>query len=254
MNTTNSTTKKTVIVTASSKGIGKGAAIAFAKKGYNVVVSARSHADDVLKEIKDFGGEAIFIKADATKEEDIKNLIDQTVKHYGRLDVLVNNAGGVGTSSLALADTTTENFEEVFRINVLSTFWGMKYAIKEMLKTGGGNIVNVSSAAGLNGVKNVAPYSAVKHAVNGLTKSTAIDYATQNIRVNAICPGPIKTEMFHTAIEQGYFTEDLFASMTPMNKVGDVEGVANAIVFLGSNESPFMTGSYLVVDGGLSAL
>jgi len=253
MNTTNSTTKRTVIVTAGSKGIGKGAAIAFAKKGYNVVVSARSHADDVLKEIKNFGGEAVFIKADATKEEDIQNLINETIKKYGRIDVLVNNVGGPEGAFVPVGEATTENFDAVFKLNVLSTFWGMKYAIKEMLKTGGGNIVNVSSAVGLVAIKNNAPYVSAKHAVNGLTKSAAIDYATQNIRVNAICPGPVLTEMLQGAMDTGVFSREFITSTNPMNTISDVEGVANAIVFLASNDTPFMTGTLLPVDGGATA-
>ena len=166
--------------------------------------------------------------------------------------MLVNNAGGI-TNIGPLTETTTKDFEDVFQLNVTSTFWGMKYAIKEMLKTGGGNIVNVSSMVGINGAKNFSSYSAAKHAVIGLTKSAAIDHATQGIRVNAICPGSTMTEALQGAIKTGLATEEAIASSAPMNKIGDIEGVAKAIVFLGSNDSPYMTGSVLVVDGGVSA-
>ena len=128
-----------------------------------------------------------------SKDEDVIKLINETVKKYGKLDVLVNNAAILGSMNLPLAETTNKNFEQVFGINVIGTCWGMKYAIQAMLKTGGGSIVNVSSIAGLKGVPFASPYSASKHAVIRLTKSTAIEYATKGIRVNVVAPGPIRT-------------------------------------------------------------
>jgi NAD(P)-dependent dehydrogenase (short-subunit alcohol dehydrogenase family) len=247
------TTKRTVIVTGGSKGIGKGTSLAFVKKGYNVVISARSEAPELLREIKELGGEATFIKADVGKEEDVINLINETVKKYGKLDVLVNNAAIVGTMNLPLAETTNKNFEQVFNINVMGTYWGMKYAIQAMLKTGGGSIVNVSSIAGLKGSPSSSAYVASKHAVMGLTKSTAIEYAAKGIRVNVVAPGPIRTEMYEDVVTQGVLTEELFESLVPMKKIGDVADVANAIVFMSSEDAPFMTGAVLSLDGGLSA-
>jgi NAD(P)-dependent dehydrogenase (short-subunit alcohol dehydrogenase family) len=144
--------KKTVIMTGGSKGTGKGTSLAFAKKGYNVVISARSEPPELLKEIQKFGGEATFIKTDISKKEDIINLIDETVKKYGKLDVMVNNATAAGVLTVPLADTSTKNFEELLQTNVMGTYWGMKYAIQAMLKTGGGSIINVSGGAGLKGV------------------------------------------------------------------------------------------------------
>jgi NAD(P)-dependent dehydrogenase (short-subunit alcohol dehydrogenase family) len=246
-------TKRTVIVTGGSKGIGKGTSLAFAKKGYNVVISARNEAPELLREIKELGGEATFIKTDIGKEEDVINLINETVKKYGKLDVLVNNAAATGSMNLPLAETTNENFKQVFDINVMGTYWGMKYAIQAMLKTGGGSIVNVSSIVGLKGGPSASQYAASKHAVIGLTKSTAIEYATKGIRVNVVAPGPIRTEMFEEVVSQGVLTAEFFESMVPMKKVGNVADVANAIVFMSSEDAPFMTGAVLSLDGGMSA-
>jgi NAD(P)-dependent dehydrogenase (short-subunit alcohol dehydrogenase family) len=245
-------TNKTVIITGGTKGIGKGASLEFAKKGYNVVISARNEAPELLREIKNLGGEAIFIKTDISKEEDIVKLVDETVKKYGKLDVLVNNAAITGSMNVPLTETTTKNFEEVFQANVLGTYWGMKYAIQAMLQTGGGSIVNVSSIAGLKGIPLASHYVASKHALMGLTKSTAIEYATKNIRINIVAPGSIRTEMFEAGLAQGGFTEDMLKKSNPMNKIGDVDDIAKAILFLSSDEAPFMTGAVLSVDGGYS--
>jgi NAD(P)-dependent dehydrogenase (short-subunit alcohol dehydrogenase family) len=246
-------TSKTVIVTGGSKGIGKATCLAFAKKGYNVVVSARSEAPELLKEIKELGGEATFIKADVTKEEDIINLIDETVKKYRRLDIMINNAGVLGILNAPLAETTTKNLEDVLQANVMGTYWGMKYAIQAMLKTGGGNIVNVSSICGLKGAPLSAHYCASKFAVIGLSKSTAIEYAAKGIRINVVAPGPIRTDMYNGILEQGGFTEETLKSFIPMGKIGEVGDVVKSILFLSSDDVPFMTGSILTVDGGFTA-
>jgi NAD(P)-dependent dehydrogenase (short-subunit alcohol dehydrogenase family) len=246
---------KTVIVTAGAKGIGKATSLAFAKKGYNVVIAVRNlnQAKEVLKEIESIGGSAVAIKADVTIEKDIIRAVDETVKKYGKLDAFVNNAGVVGSTKELLGDATTENFEALLQTNVMGTFWGMKYAIKAMLKTGGGSIVNVSSIAGESGLPALAQYCASKHAILGLTKAAAVEYASQGIRVNAVTPGPIKTDMMKETIAQGGVTEEDFRNMIPALRVGTVDDVANAIYFLGSDESPYMTGSILPVDGGYSA-
>jgi len=251
MNSNN--TKKTVIVTGGSKGIGKGTVLVFAKKGYNVVYSARNDDPEVLKEIKNLGGDGTFIKADVSIEQDVIDLVDQTVKKYGRLDIMVNNAGMVGTTNALLADTTTKNFTDIFYANVMGTYWGMKYAIQAMLKTGGGSIVNVSSAAGFKGMPMMSNYITSKAAVHGLSKSAAVEYATKGIRINVIAPGPILTDMLNTSVSQGGMSEDYLRDLTPMAKAGDVADCANTIAFLASDEAPFMTGSILCVDGGVTA-
>jgi NAD(P)-dependent dehydrogenase (short-subunit alcohol dehydrogenase family) len=245
-------TRKTVIVTGGSKGIGKATCLAFAKKGYNVVVSARSESSELLKEIKELGGECTFIKTDVSKEEDIINLINETVKKYGKLDIMINNAGIVGRLDVPLAETTTKNLEDVLQTNVMGTYWGMKYAIQAMLKTGGGNIVNLSSISGLKGVPFGAHYCASKHAVIGLSKSTAIEYAAKGIRINVVAPGPIRTDMHNNILEQGV-TEEMLTSSNPMGKIGEAGDIAKSILFLSSDDVPFMTGTVLSVDGGYTA-
>jgi len=217
-----------------------------------VVVSARSDANDVVKEIKAFGGEAIYVKADVSKEEDIANLIKETIKKYGKLDVLINNAAMMSVTPLPLHETNTKDFEEVIKLNLLGTYWGMKYAITEMLKTGGGSIVNISSVSGLIGIPTQGHYVSSKHAVNGLSKSAALEYATKGIRINTICPGSIKTEMMQEVINQGIFSEEFIAAKHPIGRIGKVEEVVNAIVFVASNEASFMTGTIIPVDGGLT--
>lgn len=246
---------KTVIVTGGSTGIGKATAIAFAKKGYNVVISGRNEkgGKQAESEIAAHGAKCIFIKVDVRKEGDVINLIDETVKTFGQLDIIVNNAGISGDQSGFLADSTAENFRDVLDTNVMGLFFGMKYGIKAMLKTGGGCVVNLASIAGANGIPYSAQYCASKHAVVGLTKAAAVEYATQGIRINAIAPGAIKTDILKAAIDAGSYSEESIAALHPMNRMGKVEDIANGIVYLASGEAPFVTGHVLFVDGGYNA-
>lgn len=247
--------KKTVIVTGGSTGIGKATAIAFSKKGYNIVISGRNESTgkQAAQEISSNGTECVFIKTDVRKEEDVMRLIDETVKTFGQLDVIVNNAGIAGTQSGFLADQTSENLRELLDTNVMGLFFGMKYGIKAMLKTGGGSVVNLASIAGANGIPYASQYCASKHAVVGLTKAGAVEYATQGIRINAIAPGAVKTEILRDAIDSGSYSEESIAALHPMNRMGKVEDIANGIVYLASEESLFMTGNILFVDGGYHA-
>jgi NAD(P)-dependent dehydrogenase (short-subunit alcohol dehydrogenase family) len=247
--------KKTVIVTGGSTGIGKATAKAFAKKGYNVVITGRNEitGNQLVKEIEATGEVGIFIKVDIRKEEDVIRMIDDTVKKFGQLDVIVNNAGISGALSGFLADSTTENFRDLIETNILGVFYGMKYAIKSMLKTGGGSIVNLSSIGGSNGIPYAAQYIGTKHAVVGLTKAGAVEYATQGIRINAIAPGSIKTDILKDAIDAGTYTYESMAAIHPMKRMGTVEDIANGILYLASDEATFMTGNILFVDGGYNA-
>lgn len=247
--------KRTIVITGSTSGIGKQTALAFAKLGDNVVVSGRREAEGqaVVNEIKALGADAIFVKMDITQENEVKALIEKAVARFGKIDVIVNNSGIAGRENLPLHQHSNENFREILEVNVMGTFWGMKYAIAAMLKTGGGVVVNLASIAGLNGIPNTSQYSATKHAVVGLTKSAALDYATQGIRVNAVAPGAIKTDILQNAIDAGVFPEDVIAQMHPMQKMGDTGSIANAIVFLASPDVPFVTGTILNVDGGFCA-
>jgi NAD(P)-dependent dehydrogenase (short-subunit alcohol dehydrogenase family) len=246
---------KTVIVTGGNSGIGKATAIAFAKKGYNVVISGRNEMSgkETLVEIKKMGVEALFIPTDIRKEEEVIHLIETTVKHFGKLDVIVNNAGIAGASEGLLADTTAKNMQNLFETNILGVFLGMKYGIQAMLKSGGGSVINLASIAGLNGIMYASQYCASKHAVVGLTKATAVEYAQLGIRVNAVAPGAIKTEVFRSSLDSGLYTEESIAAIHPMNRMGVVEDIANAILFLAAEENSFLTGSILSVDGGFNA-
>jgi NAD(P)-dependent dehydrogenase (short-subunit alcohol dehydrogenase family) len=247
--------KKTVIVTGGSTGIGKATAITFAKKGYNVVISGRNEdkGKQAAQEIAGNGTACVFVKTDIRKEEDVIHLIDETVKTFGKLDVIVNNAGIAGDQSGFLADSTAENLRNLFDTNVLGLFFGMKYGIKAMLETGGGSVVNLASIAGANGLPYAAQYGASKHAVVGLTKAAAVEYATQGIRINAIAPGAIKTEILRDALDSGSYSEESIAALHPMNRMGKVEDIANGIAYLASDEAAFMTGNILFVDGGYQA-
>jgi NAD(P)-dependent dehydrogenase (short-subunit alcohol dehydrogenase family) len=246
--------KKTVIITGATTGIGKATAIAFGKKGYNVVVTGRNEArgQEALKEIKETGATADFMILDVRNEEDVEQLIDKVVAKFGSLDVMVPNAGISGESFL-LADTHTQNLVDLFETNIKGVYLCMKYATKAMLKNGKGSIVNLASIAGLNGILYNTQYCASKHAVVGMTKAAAVEYAAKGIRFNAVAPGAIKTDILNNAINAGTFSEEAIAGMHPMNRMGTSEDIANAIVYLASDESPFMTGSILSVDGGYNA-
>lgn len=247
--------KRTIVITGATSGIGKETALAFAKLGDNIVVSGRREKEglEVINEIKSLGTNAIFVKTDITQENEVKALIEQAIAHFGKIDVMVNNSGIAGRENVPLHQHSTENFRELIEVNVMGLFWGMKYAIDAMLKTGGGVVVNLASIAGLNGIEFTSQYSASKHAVVGLTKSASLDYATQGIRVNAVAPGAIKTDILQNAINAGVYPEDKIAGIHPMNKMGDTSSIANAIVFLASPDVPFMTGTILNVDGGFCA-
>ena len=246
--------KKTVIITGGAIGIGKATALHFAKNGYNVVVTSRNKDNEkkVIEDFKQHGVDVTFYPLDVTKEEQVKNGIEKTVKKFGKLDCIVNNAG-ISLGNALLADTESGELKQMFDTNVMGVYYGMKYAIKEMEKSGGGTIVNLASIAGLNGIAYATQYAATKHAVVGLTKGAAIDYATKGIRVNAVAPGAIKTSIFQGAIDSGAYSEESIAAIHPMQRMGEVDDIAKAIYFLASDENKFITGSILTVDGGYDA-
>ena len=249
---------KNVIITGGTKGIGKATAIEFANKGYRVFATTRSiknkaELEQMFKDNVKGSGEVIVEVLDVNNEEDVKNLIHSVVEKYGKLDCFVNNAG-IMIENVPLHQTSTENFHKIINTDLFGVYFGMKYAITEMLKTGGGCIVNVASDAGLIGGYSSSLYTAAKHGVVGLTKCGALDYATQGIRVNAVCPGCIKTEIFEDAFKNGAYTEQSLADLHPMKRMGKPEEVAKAIVFLADEENAFTTGITLSVDGGLIAM
>ncbi len=246
--------KRVALVTGGSTGIGRATSLAFAKTCSRVAVS------DVLVEegkktvemIKKEGEEAIFIKADVSKSEEVKSMIDKVVKTYGRLDCAFNNAGIEGDQGTT-AECTIENWNRVIGINLTGVWLCMKYEIPEMLKTGGGSIVNMASVAGRVGFPNIPAYTASKHGVNGLTKTAALEYATQGIRVNAVCPGIIHTEMIDRFTGGDQKALEQMVALEPVGRLGAPEEVANAVIWLCSEAASFVTGHPLVVDGGFVA-
>ncbi|MGL5014813.1 MAG: SDR family NAD(P)-dependent oxidoreductase [Bacteroidales bacterium] len=246
--------KKTVIITGGTTGIGKASALHFAKNGYNVVVTSRdaNKEVEVIEDFKQNGVEVTFMKLDVNFEDQVKSVIDKTVEKFGKLDSIVNNSG-ISLGNAILGDTQADDLKKMLDTNVMGVYYGMKYAINAMLKTGGGTIVNLASIAGLNGLYATALYNASKHAVVGLTKGAAIDYAQQGIRINAVAPGAIRTDILKNAIASGTYDVSSIEAIHPMNRLGEVEDIAKAIFFLASDENSFMTGSILCVDGGYNA-
>ncbi len=240
---------KVIIITGSTYGIGKSTAIAFAKYGAKVVLSDCLADEDTQKTIQENGGEAIFVKCDVSNEEDVKNLVAATINHYGRLDFAFNNAGIEGTPSPA-TDCTNENWDKTISINLKGVWLCMKYQIPEMLKVGGGSIVNNASIAGLVGFGGVPSYVASKHGVVGLTKNASLDYAKQNIRINAVCPGIIQTPMIDRFTGEDPKVLEQLVAAKPMGRVGQPEEIAETVVFLCSTAASFITGQAIAVDGG----
>ncbi|KOU66825.1 short-chain dehydrogenase [Streptomyces sp. MMG1533] len=244
------------LVTGATTGIGKETSLSLARAGHAVVVSGRRKeaGEAVVREIRDNGGEATFVAADVDSEESVAALIAATVERYGRLDVAVNNAG-VSLDTGRLADEPTSAFQQMLTTNVLGVFWGMKHQIQQMLAQGnpGGAVINLASIAGLGGIRYAANYSATKHAVVGLTKSAALEYATDNIRINGVAPAAVKTDILANAIESGTWDEATIAALQPVNRMGRPEEIAAAITWLASPAASFVTGTILNVDGGYKA-
>lgn len=240
---------KVALVTGGTSGIGKATALAFAKAGAKVVLSGRREKEGlaVVEEIKKTGGTAHFVPADVAKEADVKRLVDEAVAKFGRLDVAFNNAGVEILGPIA--EVKEEDYRRVMDINVLGVLLSLKYEVPAMLKTGGGAIVNTSSIAGHIGMPGGAIYMASKHAVEGITKTAALEYAKQGIRVNTVAPGAIQTDMIDrfAGSEEG---KAGLAAMHPLGRVGTADEVAAAVLYLASDAASFTTGISLPVDGG----
>jgi NAD(P)-dependent dehydrogenase (short-subunit alcohol dehydrogenase family) len=241
-----------ILITGALTGIGRASASAFAKKGAKVVVAGRhDEAGQALaEELRSTGSEAEFINADVRNEDDVRNLVDQTVARFGHLDVAVNNAGTEGSPS-PITDQTADTYAATFDTNVLGVILSMKHQVRVMQEQGSGAIINISSTYGHEGGAGASVYVGSKHAVEGITKSVALEVAKSGIRVNAVAPGPVETGMLNrfTATPEN---KAALVAKVPLDRPGRTEEVADAIVFIGSDEASFITGHVLNVDGGAS--
>lgn len=246
---------KVALVTGGAAGIGRATALAFASAGAQVVVSDidTKGGEVTVLAIKAAGGEATFVSCDVSDSEAVAGLIRHTVEAYGRLDIAFNNAG-IEIEHEKLADGDLETFDRIMDINVKGVWLCMKHEIPEMLKHGGGAIVNTASVAGLGAAPKMSIYSASKHAVIGLTRSAAVEYAKKGIRVNAVCPAVIETDMFRRAAESDPRRAEMAAAMHPVGRLGQPEEIAAAVLYLCSEAAGFTTGVALPVDGGSTAI
>lgn len=241
---------KVAIISGGARGMGAVEARLFAVEGAKVVIGdlLEDEGRQVAADISEAGGEALFVRLDVTDEESWRSAVEETVRRFGRLDVLVNNAAILRVQGLL--DTTEQIWDEVMDVNAKGTFLGTKHAIAEMRKAGGGSIINISSGAGITGSRRNTAYHASKGAVRIFTKAAAIQHAGDNIRVNSVHPGPVETDMLASSlqVEDGRKPEDV-----PLGRYGKPEEIAYGVLYLASDESSFVTGSEIVIDGGRTA-
>src|ERR1700723_2365301 len=244
--------KSVILITGALTGIGRAAAVAFARKGATVVVTGRRDeaGKALVKELRSLGTEAEFINADVRKEDDVRAPVDTTVARFGRLDVAVNNAGTEGQVG-PITDQTADTYAATFDTNVLGVILSMKYEVRAMQEHGSGSIINISSTYGHEGAAGASVYVGSKHAVEGITKSVALELATSGIRVNVVAPGTTDTGMLTRFTGTPENKADLVATV-PLGRLGLSEELANAIVFVASDEASFITGQVINVDGGKS--
>jgi NAD(P)-dependent dehydrogenase (short-subunit alcohol dehydrogenase family) len=247
-------TNKVALITGGTTGIGRETAIAFAKRGATVALCGRREAEgqETLELVRRAGSDGFFQVADVSRAGDVEALVAAVVSRYGRIDYAFNNAG-VSGPLMPTSDLDEDSWDQVITINLKGVWLSLKYQIRQMLRQGGGAIVNMSSAGGLVGLPGAAAYIASKHGVIGLTKTAALEYAKAGIRINAVCPGGILTDMVHAAFPEGSEARAGFEAIHPIGRLGDVGEVSGAVIWLCSDEASFVTGHALSIDGGATA-
>src|ERR1700676_1368224 len=242
-----------ILITGALTGIGRATALAFATEGATLVLAARREAEGnaLDAELRGIGAQAAFVQADVRREDDVRNLVDQTVARFGRLDVAVNNAGTEGKPG-PVTDQTPDSYAAMFDTNVLGTLLSLKHELRVMQPQGSGSIVNISSTMGERGAGNLALYTASKHAVEGLTKSTALEAAAFGVRVNAVAPGPTETAMLDRLTGTPDRKAAFFAAV-PLKRGAKPEEIADAVMFLASDKASFVTGQIVRINGGKTA-
>jgi NAD(P)-dependent dehydrogenase (short-subunit alcohol dehydrogenase family) len=245
---------KSAIITGASSGIGRATALVFAHYGARLALAdvALDGGHETEQLVKNLGVEAFFLPTDVTDETQVAALVRAAVETYGALDCAFNNAGIEGDMA-PTPDIDPANWARVLDINLRGVWLGMRYQIPAMLESGGGSIVNTASVAGLVGFSNLAPYVASKHGVVGLTRTAALEFSAQGVRVNAVCPGVIRTPMVQRVFEEDPALEEQFAAMEPIGRLGEPEEIGEAVAWLSSDRSSFVTGQAIAVDGGLTA-
>ncbi|SEK17105.1 MULTISPECIES: SDR family NAD(P)-dependent oxidoreductase [unclassified Variovorax] len=251
--------QQVALITGGATGIGKAVALKLAARGVTVVLSGRRRnvGDAAVAEVAAVarnGAQVRFVQNDVTQEDAVKSMIEGVVAEFGRLDMAVNNAA-ISNETGTLLQSSSQNYRDMVATNILGVYYSMKFEIAQMVRQGHGAIVNLASIAGLNGIAYAGPYGSTKHAVVGLTKSSALDHATQGLRINAVAPGAIKTDIIAAQLSGSdeNYNEASISAMHPMNRLGQPEEVANAICWLLSDEASFVTGHVLNVDGGFQA-
>lgn len=244
---------KVAVVSGAGSGIGRAIAITYAKEGAQVVVADinEEHAEETVRLIKENGGDAISVVADSSQASENKRLVEAVVAKYGRLDIACNNAG-IGGPAKPTGQYEPDEWDKVIALNLNGVFYACRYQLEQMEKNGGGSIINIASIHGQVAAPNSPAYTASKHAVVGLSKNIAAEYAAKNIRCNAVGPGYIETPLLSANLDQK--TQDAIAAKSPINRLGKVQEIADLVAFLSSDKSSFTTGSYIIADGGYTAV